>query len=138
MTKLALALAGCLLLAGIAESAGEGARAWQKAPPEEFDSYYLVLMNTGDAKDLAPEKVQEAFLGHQAHMLACYRAGELLTPARVEQNDGVALRGILVYRGDLDPARVGEIVNADPLVKIGAIKVSITRMHTPRGIIAWK
>jgi hypothetical protein len=113
-------------------------RAWQEAPPKEFDSYYLVLMTTGEATDIDPRAKQEAFLGHQAHMLKCYRAGELLSPARVEQLDGVELRGILIYRGDLDPARVAEIVRQDPLVQIGAIQTRVTRMHTPKGIIDWR
>lgn len=130
----------CMLLAGDAGTAGEdsGARAWQKAPPDEFDSYHLVLLTAGDATNVDPDRKSEAFAGHQAHMLRRYRAGELLTPARVEQIGEVDIRGLLIYRGDLDDAQVAEIVREDPLVQLGVLKARITRMHTPKGIIAWK
>lgn len=125
------------LESGPAGSGAEG-RAWREAPPTEFDDYFLVLLTKGETSHLDPDRVHEAFLGHQAHMLRHYRMGELLSPARVVQTDGVDVAGLLIYRGDLEESRVAEIVGADPLVRLGVLLPRITRMQTPKGIIAWK
>ena len=113
-------------------------RAWQEAPPREFDTYYLVLLTSGGNTDIDPDRKQKAFMGHQAHMLRCYEAGELLTPAPVEGSGELDVRGILIYRGDLGEARISEILANDPMIREGVLAARVTRMHTPKGIIAWK
>jgi uncharacterized protein len=107
-------------------------------PPTEFDQYWLVFLERGDdppqLDDAASAELQRQ---HLAHLSKDHREGYALVAGPFEVPDDEPLRGIVLYRGDLEREQVAELAGADPAVKAGRLKVRILRWWTAAGAMSF-
>lgn len=103
------------------------------APPVEFDVFQVVfLVSTGMqyASEEEAERTQAAHLGNLADL---GRRGKMFIAGPVDQAPG-GLRGICVMNTEtLEEAR--ELMEKDPAVKIGRLKVDVLTWYVPKGVM---
>ena len=118
-------LAGALVAAPLHAQDAEG------NPPTEFDQYWMVfLMRGDDPPELDDEASAELQRQHLAHLSRVYREGYTLVAGPFEVPAEEPMRGIVLYRGDLERDRVAELAGADPAVEAGRLKIRIMRWWT--------
>ena len=108
-------------------------------PPAEFAQYWMVFLVRGDDP---PELDDEASMAlqrqHLAHLSKVYKEGYSLVAGPFEVPPDDPVRGIVLYRGDLERERVEELSSADPAVQAGRLKVEIKRWWTPAGAMQFR
>ena len=103
-------------------------------PPTEFDTYWMAFLIRGDDPPELDEKASmELQRRHLAHLSKLYREGYSLVAGPFEVPADDALRGIVLYRGDLGREQVEELTNADPAVQAGRLKIEGRKWGTPAG-----
>ena len=105
-------------------------------PPRQFDSYWMVFLERGDdppeLEDSASADLQRK---HLAHLSKVRSEGFALVAGPFEVPAEESLRGIVLYRGDLEKEKVEQLASADPAVKAGRLKVRVLRWWTPGGAL---
>lgn len=108
------------------------------SPPTEFDTYWMVFLERGDnPPQLDEDASAELQRRHLAHLSKVQREGYSLVAGPFEVGKEETLRGIVLYRGDLDETRVRELASADPAVRAGRLKVRILKWWTPAGAVSF-
>ena len=107
-------------------------------PPTEFDKYWLVFLERGDdPPQLDEEASAELQRRHLAHLSKVHREGYARVAGPFEVPDEEPLRGIVLYRGDLERDKVMELTSADPAVEAGRLKIRIMRWWTAAGAMSF-
>ena len=97
-------------------------------PPAEFDKYWMFFLIRGDdPPQLDEEASAELQRRHLAHLSKVYRQGYARVAGPFEVPDDEPMRGIVLYRGDLERDRVAELAGADPAVEAGRLKIRVAR-----------
>jgi len=108
-------------------------------PPQQFDRYWMVFLIRGDhPPELSEEAGAELQKQHLGHLSKVWRSGHALVAGPFEVPAEDALRGIVLYRGDLDEDEVRELAEADPAVQAGRLKVEIRRWWTGGGVLRFR
>ena len=119
------------LVAALAVSSARGQDS-EGNPPKQFDTYWMVFLERGDhPPELDDAASMELQRKHLAHLSKIKKEGYSLVAGPFEVPENEPLRGIVLYRGDLDSAAVVELASADPAVKAGRLKVRVMRWWTP-------
>ena len=109
------------------------------SPPVAFDQYWMVFLERGDdppeLDDEAAARLQRQHLGHLGKV---YREGYSLVAGPFEVPAEEPLRGLVLYRGDLDREEVEELASADPAVRAGRLKVRVLRGWTGAGALRFE
>ncbi len=107
-------------------------------PPAEFDKYWMVFLERGDDPPQLDEAASaELQRRHLAHLSKVHREGYALVDGPFEVPDDEPLRGIVLYRGNLDRDRVAELASSDPAVAAGRLKIRIMKWWTPAGAMSF-
>jgi uncharacterized protein YciI len=107
-------------------------------PPKEFDQYWMVQLIRGDDPPELDDKASaELQRQHLAHLSKVHREGYSLVAGPFEVPSDEPLRGIVLYRGDLEEQRVIELASADPAVRAGRLKVRAIKWWTPAGAMTF-
>jgi uncharacterized protein YciI len=106
---------------------------WLAEPPDEFDTYQLILLDrAADPPDLNEsdrESLQRQHLGHFAKLRG---AGYLMVSGPVDGDDGIA--GISIYRArSVAEARI--LAEDDPAVRAGRLEVRAMSWATARNAL---
>lgn len=105
-------------------------------PPTEFESYWMVFLERGDnPPKLDADASAELQRQHLAHLGKVWRDGYALVAGPFEAPDDEPLRGITLYRGDLEYDKVIELASSDPAVKAGRLKVRAMKWWTAADLI---
>ncbi len=108
------------------------------SPPKELDKYWMVFLERGDdPPQLDEEASAELQRRHLAHLSKMHREGYSLVAGPFEVGEEEPLRGIVLYRGDLEGDRVRELASADPAVEAGRLKVRVMKWWTPGGAMTF-
>jgi uncharacterized protein len=108
-------------------------------PPTEFDQFWMVFLLRGDhPPDLDEEASAELQRRHLAHLSKVYREGYALVAGPFEVPEDEPMRGIVLYRGDLEREQVIGLAEADPAVQAGRLKVEARKWWTAAGIMTFK
>ncbi len=106
---------------------------WDLAPPQEFDSYQLVLLiraqSAPELVEAAQEALQRQHLGHFAKMRA---AGYLSAAGPIRGDDTIA--GICIYHAGT-PQRARSLAQDDPAVRAGRFEVRVLSWLTAKGAL---
>jgi uncharacterized protein YciI len=107
---------------------------WLAEPPDDFDSYQLVLLIRGAEPPRLNETESEILQGqHLGHFAKLRPAGYMKVAGPIEGDDEIA--GICLYRaGSVEEARV--LAEDDPAVRAGRFQVRVMRWYTARGALA--
>lgn len=94
--------------------------------------YLGLLRRPADAPSLSKEKLQEIQAGHMAniHKMADSRDLAIAGP----MGDDTPLRGIFVFR-TTDPERIRRLVEADPAVAAGRLRMDLLPWYVPEGTL---
>ncbi len=107
-------------------------------PPAELDHYWMVFLERGDDPPQLDKKASaELQRQHLAHLSKVHREGYSLVAGPFEVPADEPIRGIVLYRGDLERDQVAELTGADPAVKAGRLKIRIMRWWTPAGAMSF-
>ena len=107
-------------------------------PPQEFDRYWMVFLLRGeDPPQLDEEASADLQRRHLAHLSKVYREGYSLVAGPFEVPVDEPMRGIVLYRGDLEEERVVELASADPAVQAGRLKVRVVKWWTGAGALSF-
>lgn len=129
LVRLALSLA--LLLPVPTLYAGDAA-------PMEFDKFYMVFLMRGDNPPELDEKASgELQAAHLAHLDRLWQDGYALIAGPFGGDATDPMRGIVLFRGDLDMEKVRELASADPAVQAGRLKVVVRPWYTGAGYLAF-
>lgn len=102
----------------------------------EFDSETLVLLVKGPAwSDADTEANRELMRGHLAHFGKLQEQGHLLLCGPFGDRDDPDLRGLCVYRTDVETSR--RLAEADPRVQAGHLKVVAMTFHHQKGAVTY-
>lgn len=101
-------------------------------PPARFDTFWMVFLERGDdPPELDETASAELQRQHLAHLSKVHQEGYSLVAGPFEVPPDEPLRGIVLYRGDLEKDRVVELASADPAVQAGRLKVRAIKWWTP-------
>ncbi|MDX1583301.1 MAG: hypothetical protein R3338_06835 [Thermoanaerobaculia bacterium] len=127
-----------LFIAGTV-AAGEAKETTREAaPPAEFDEYYMVfLMRPEQPRDYGEERNAELQRQHLGHLSWLREEGYALVAGPFGADEGDAMRGIVLLRGDLEPERARELAEMDPRVKAGQLRVDVRPWFTAKGALAF-
>ncbi len=107
-------------------------------PPTEFDRYWTVFLIRGDdPPQLDEEASADLQRRHLAHLSKVHREGYALAAGPFEVPADEPMRGIVLFRGDLEEERVAELAGADPAVAAGRLKLRVMRWWTPAGAMSF-
>ncbi len=122
------------VLAAVLTAAPLPAQDSEGNPPTEFDQYWMVFLIRGDdPPQLDEEASADLQRRHLAHLSKVHREGYSLAAGPFEVPADEPMRGIVLFRGDLEKERVVELASADPAVETGRLKVRVMRWCTPAG-----
>ena len=101
-------------------------------PPDEVDEYTLVLLYRGtNPPVLDDEESDRLQRQHQGHLQALKRSGALLLSGPFIDQPDETLRGLCVYRTDVDESR--HLAESDPAVRRGRLRVVAFKWYTHKG-----
>jgi uncharacterized protein YciI len=106
-------------------------------PPDEFDTYELVLLRRPAQQPVvdegAADLLQSQHLGHFANMR---EAGYLKVAGPLGDQPDDSLRGICIYQvGSVDEAR--RLAEIDPAVRAGHLHAEVMCWYTAKGALAF-
>lgn len=108
------------------------------AAPTEFDRFYMVFLMRGDnPPDLDEKASRELQASHLEHLDRLWQDGYALIAGPFGGGAEDPMRGIVLFRGDLDIETVRELASADPAVKAGRLKVVVRPWYTGAGYLAF-
>jgi len=113
----------------------------KKDPDQQvkFETYYMVLLQRGpQAAEISEEQLQKIQRGHLGHLTWLQEQGYAYIAGPFEVSADYPLRGVVIYRGDLEMQKVKELAERDPAVKSGRLQVEILKWWVPAGKLAWK
>ena len=100
----------------------------------EFDRYTIVLLRRPESHpELTDEQLDDLQARHLAHNDAMVEAGHMLVAGPTGREWDDSLRGICIYRCDLDQAR--ELTEADPMVELGRLGYEAFTWWTRKGAL---
>ncbi len=98
----------------------------------------MVFLERGDdPPELDDGASAELQRKHLAHLSKVHREGYSLVAGPFEVPEDEPLRGIVLYRGDLEKERVVELASDDPAVRAGRLKVRVMRWWTGAGAMTF-
>jgi len=107
----------------------------ESGPPEEFDSYQVVLLERAPSAPVldqaAADALQRQHLGHFAKMR---RAGLLLVAGPIGGDPAIA--GVCIYRAG-SPEQARALAEDDPAVRAGRFVVRVLGWLTAKDAISW-
>jgi uncharacterized protein YciI len=105
------------------------------APPAEFDSYQLVLLeHAPDAPHLGEQAAASLLAEHLAFFAKMINAGLMMTSGPVSNDETVG--GACLYRaGSIERARA--LAEDDPVVRAGIYAARVMTWITPKGAVEW-
>jgi uncharacterized protein YciI len=128
-----------VLTAALSWAVAAGPAAATDDPPQfEMESFWMVFLERGDdPQERTPEQLDQLQAQHIEHLGRMWSEGHALVsgPFEVPREDRV--RGITLYRGDLERDQVIELAGADPMVKAGWLKLTVRRWWALKGIMAF-
>lgn len=129
-----LSLIACLLMA--LPVLGEDTSG--SAPPFEMERFWMVFLERGDHPPaLEPEALAALQQKHLAHLKKMWRDGYALISGPFEVPPEEPVRGISLYRGDLDREEVERLAGGDPMVQAGRLKVRVVGWWTGKGLMTF-
>jgi uncharacterized protein len=106
----------------------------EASPPEEFDTYSLVLLSrpadTPKLDEAEANRLQRLHLGHLATMR---EQGALLVAGPFSEQWDVTMRGLCLYR--VEPEEARRLAELDPAVQQGWFKIDVMRWWTAKGAV---
>lgn len=103
--------------------------------PTEFDTYWMVFLNAGEARSQTPEEAQKLQMAHLGHLTKLKNDGTIIVAGPFEVDKDHPMRGIVLFPGDTPKEEVERLTKMDPAVKAGRLKVEILKWWTPKGAI---
>jgi uncharacterized protein YciI len=105
----------------------------QGPDPMDHEPCWLGLLRRPDAApELAEARLMELQKGHMANITAMADSGDLVIAGPM--GDDTTLRGIFVFRTP-DQEKVRALVDQDPSVQAGRLRVDLMRWYIPRGAL---
>lgn len=104
----------------------------------QFEKYYMVFLIRGDnPPQLDEAAAKELQAKHIAHLERLWREGysPIAGPFGGEAHD--PLRGIVLFRGDLDIEEVRKLAAQDPAVQAGRLKVEVRPWYVGAGYMVF-
>ncbi len=134
-----LHLVGSIIIAAVlVAGAALQAQDAEGNPPTEFDQFWMIFLERGDDPPQLDEKASaELQRQHLAHLSRVHREGYSLVHGPFEVPEDEPIRGMVLYRGDLERDKVAELTSADPAVKAGRLKFRIMRWWTAAGAMSF-
>lgn len=127
-----------LLTAALAAAVPCQAQDAEGNPPAEFEKYWMVFLERGDNPPQLDEAASaELQRRHLAHLSKVYREGYALVAGPFEVPAEEPLRGIVLYRGDLEHDKVTALASADPAVEAGRLQVRVMRWWTAAEVMSF-
>ena len=104
-------------------------------PPDEFDTYQLVLLEAAPGRpELGEEEHRALHRRHLGHFSKMRAAGFLKVAGPVDDDESIA--GICLYQaGSLERAR--KLAEDDPAVRAGRFVPRVLTWYTVKGALAW-
>jgi uncharacterized protein YciI len=100
----------------------------------EFDTYTLVLLRRGPrALEFSDAELERLQAAHLAHLDAMRKRGVLLVAGPFRDQPDETLRGLCLYRTDLEEAK--RLAGQDPSVRAGRMAVDAMTWLTNKGEI---
>ncbi len=106
--------------------------------PKAFDTYWMVFLKKGEARDQNEEDSARIQREHLAHLKSLFDEGKLLVAGPLEVDADYAIRGLVIYPGDMDQETVRKLAEADPAVKAGRLKVEVIKWWMPKGVMKFE
>jgi uncharacterized protein YciI len=72
---------------------------------------------------------------HLAYLASLGRAGQLVAAGPLDDQDDVALRGVMIFSTGVDQAR--SLLSEDPAVRAGALTFKLMSWLTPAGAVSF-
>ena len=135
MKRVAFAVLTFALLLGVATPV------WSEEgeAPSSFDTFWMVFLERGDnPPELSEEASADLQRQHLAHLGKVWKEGDSLVAGPFGVPPEEPLRGIVLYRGDLEREKVVELTEADPAVKAGRLKVRVFQWYTGAGMLTFQ
>ncbi len=118
---------------------GQGQQQKDPDEPDTFETYYMVFLKRGpQSAELTEPQIKKIQRGHLAHLTWLNKEGYTHIAGPFEVAADYPLRGVVIYRGDLEMQKVKELAERDPAVKSGRLQVEILKWWVPAGKLAWK
>jgi uncharacterized protein YciI len=107
------------------------------APPIEFESYQLVLLQRPEhPREYAEDKLEEIQQAHLAHLRHLAESGKLLVAGPFDDQPDPRLRGLeLFHVGSIEEAR--RLAEEDPAVKAGRLQAVVMTWYTEKGALTF-
>lgn len=125
-----------LLWSVLAMAADPAEKKTPKNGEMQFDSETLVLLVKGPKwSDADTPENRELMKGHLAHFGKLQEQGHLLLCGPFGDRDDPNLRGLCVYRGDVESSR--KLAEDDPRVKAGHLTVVVQTFWHEKGAVTY-
>jgi uncharacterized protein len=100
----------------------------------ELDGYSFVLLKRGPrALEFSDEELDRLQEQHLAHLDAMHNQGHLLVAGPFSEQPDESLRGLCLYRTDVEETR--RLAESDPSVQAGRMAVDVMTWWTKRGAL---
>ena len=104
------------------------------SPPMEFDTYWMVFLERGEKRaDYTEEQRASIQTKHLAHLSAMKKQGYMLVAGPLEVAPDEKMRGLCLYRSDLEQEEVKKLASQDPAVAAGVLSVRVIKWWMPKG-----
>ena len=104
------------------------------APTSLVSHPVVLLRRPSDAPDLPETRLEELQRQHLAHLAALRDAGDLLVYGPCSDQPDESLRGICIFRRDLELAEVQRMAADDPSVQAGRLAVEVLTWWSEQGV----
>jgi uncharacterized protein YciI len=112
------------------------ARRRQGRPRIELESYsFVLLVRPDDAPAISDEEAEALQAQHLGHLAAMAEAGHLLLAGPFGDRPDESLRGLCVYRTDLETTRA--LAAQDPAVQAGRLRPVVMTWYTQKGSVTF-
>jgi uncharacterized protein YciI len=107
------------------------------APPVEFESYQLVILQRPEhPREYPADKLEEIQKAHLAHLYHLAESGKLLVAGPLDDQPDPRLRGIEIFRaGSIEEAK--RLAGEDPAVQAGRLEVVVMTWYTEKGALTF-
>jgi len=102
----------------------------------DFDRFTFGLyVRRAEALPLGEEESSRLQDAHLAYLASLGREGHVLAAGPLDDQDDVALRGIVIFSTDLDQARL--LMSSDPAVRADRLAFELMSWLTPAGTVSF-
>lgn len=107
------------------------------APPVEFESYQLVILQRPEhPREYPADKLEEIQKAHLAHLHHLAESGKLLVAGPLDDQPDPRMRGIEIFRaGSIEEAK--RLAGEDPAVQAGRLEVVVMTWYTEKGAMTF-